>query len=1193
MAAPQRQREGEPEGIAELIQALAPSIIQDWLQRLRAERSRLDAVDFRPYAVAWLDLLAQGLREGDFSPLLEGVARFVEQSARNGITPSDLEAAYLSFKGAVGKVVAEHGQAYGLDPARALLLLDAPLGRALAKALHEYQRVRGTRPIRLAARDAAAQAVHRQALVNRLVRAIALETAPGHVTERLLAMMVNLAGAQCAALSRLDELTGEVRCVQAYRLPLSDLLAWQEANGDPISRVACGKRKPVCLLGLSKQADTGLRTFAERFGVERALVLPLLAADRCLGAVQLFDPTANAIWSARQVSLLSDLLAQGTLALQNTMLVETARQHAHDLGQLNEAAKRFAELHEPADMLVTALRIAVELVSPRYALLWRPLNGRWELVAASGRQMRGKLPLKPALADAILMHPQAFIAEPDLLSQPPLDTLQARSALFVPVHSGGAHRAIIGLFDKTTHEFGLHDVDVLSALEYQLALSLRNAELLQGSQQLTERLRNAVDSLGSALAAGLDVQDILGVLCRVTLELTHAEGALAFLQGGEGMLQAVVSLVSPSREATTPPPGLLQEALRRVDPRRPSRIDLQDAPLTEADRSWLAETKLRSATVFPLVTKQGLSGVLLALRRSRQGLSQLDRRLLGAFVHQAAAGMDNIQLFQNLQKRLVELVDFTYVSSEVSATLEQPVILTRSTQGVQKALGAPYVFIALLDRRGYLYIPPEGQWGLPEPVVSRFQVSVSRSPLVGRVVTDRETVAIASVPRSEYRRDLLLSQLPTVGSLALVPLGTAREGVLGILGVAYESERELRPHEQALIAAYANQAALALGNALLYQEVVRHVQELGTVLDVTKTLISSLELDEILHYLLESTTRLLGATVGCIMLLDEASGTLVPRAAVGLPIDHPLFQKVQMGEGIAGTVAATGQPIASRQLVRDGRFKAREAARAEGLHSLLAVPMATRGKVRGVLNVLTRREHEFTEAEKRLLTTVASEASVAIENAELYESAREQARSMRVLMEEVNHRIKNNLQSILGIVQLQLADLPEAERHARDALQEVISRIQAIAVVHELLLVEDVRAVDIRETARRILENARQASARPDLEVTGHVTGARVRLPSKKATSLASIINELVINSIKHAFVGRTQGNITISMQEVGGQVMVQVKDDGVGLPEGFDLQRDAHLGLRIVQGMVQQDLQGELVLSSNGGTVARLTFSK
>ena len=116
---------------------------------------------------------------------------------------------------------------------------------------------------------------------------------------------------------------------------------------------------------------------------------------------------------------------------------------------------------------------------------------------------------------------------------------------------------------------------------------------------------------------------------------------------------------------------------------------------------------------------------------------------------------------------------------------------------------------------------------------------------------------------------------------------------------------------------------------------------------------------------------------------------------------------------------------------------------------MLSVPLRVKGKPLGVITVYSGAARPFSTTRERVLTTLAAQASVAIENARLYAEAREQAVSMRRLIEEVNHRIKNNLQSIIGIIQMQMAQVPDPRVH--EALRGIVGRVQAIAVVHELL----------------------------------------------------------------------------------------------------------------------------------------------
>jgi len=1186
------------------MEAQAGDIARTWLERLQAEGNPLatltPSAQLWSSASFWVAIVIEGLRHGDLSGVRENARLGTGRLVASGIKASNLVAAGITLKQLICERLAAHGPDFHVEATAGCAALDRFYDRLVVDLVRGFEQVSAPRP-GAASEAAQALAAQRQAMVNRLARAIAMETEPALITQRVLNSAVVLAGATRGAVALWDEGAGTLAYAHAHNLSLEELQTWQREHGELLAAQVCLRRKAILLDNMPAHPEPEVGAFAEHFGVRRALLMPLVAADRCLGAVLLFDPVAGEVWDAGHLSMVADLLARGSLAIQNLGLIGAARERARELAQLNEATRRFAELGDIGALLQDALESAVSLVRARYGLLWRAVNSNWDLVAVKGRPRPRQARLPAALAEELLLHPQPLVAPPELLQQPPLASLGAATAVFVPVHSGGGeHRALMGLFDKQgAGGFSLRDTDMLAALEHQLSLSLRNSELLLSSQQLAARLRNAIDRLGSALAVALDAEEMLGLVNELLLELTRGQGVIAYLQDEEEGLRAVTGLLAGEKGAFTPPPELLARTVTRaVEQRQVVELSVKQAELPAADRQWLQERGVRSLLALPMVLKKEVTGVFLVLRESAPPLAESDRQLLTTFVAQAAVGVENVQLFQAMQRRLVELADFTWVSTKMTGTLERPVILDTIVRGVQKAINVPLVFVALLHNQHEIYVPPEGQYGLPATALPRLRVALTDSLLMRHVITSRAAVALPELTASPYRDDPLVRELADMRSLVAVPLGSGRDGVLGALCVADVNRRLFKSHEEALLSVYANHAALALQNASNYQAVVRHVQELETVLDVTKSLITSLELDQILQHLLQATTELLAAPVASLMLLDEATGELVTRAQIGLEQGHPLFYRMKVGEGLAGIVAETGQPLASRQVSRDGRFKAREAARAERLQSMLSVPMVSRGKVRGVLNVFTRRQHEFTEAEMRLLTTVASEASVAIENAELYEAAKEQARSMQALMEEVNHRIKNNLQSILGIVQLQMSSAPEPcpchpGEGVKDALRDIIARIQAIAVVHELLLDEDVREVDTRETARRILENARQAMVKPGMHISGQVSGARVRLPSRKATALASIINELVYNSLKHAFPGRTEGTVSISMQETGGrEVLVQVKDDGVGLPPGFTLD-DAHLGLRIVQGMVRQDLQGEFSLSSNEGTVARVIFSK
>jgi two-component sensor histidine kinase len=208
------------------------------------------------------------------------------------------------------------------------------------------------------------------------------------------------------------------------------------------------------------------------------------------------------------------------------------------------------------------------------------------------------------------------------------------------------------------------------------------------------------------------------------------------------------------------------------------------------------------------------------------------------------------------------------------------------------------------------------------------------------------------------------------------------------------------------------------------------------------------------------------------------------------------------------------------------------------------------------------------------------------------ERAEGEADALNAMMQEMHHRIKNNLQTVADLLSLEMSRNPRPEVH--ESLRDSITRIKSIAASHEMLSVESVGVTDITELARRVVETTRQSMVRPDQRIAVRVTGPDVYLGSKQATAFAIVLNELVANAIEHGFRERATGHIEIELDWDGSDVWLRVQDDGAGLPPGFDLKTSRGLGLQIARTLVEKDLRGRLTLTRNNeGTTAWVLFQR
>ena len=184
---------------------------------------------------------------------------------------------------------------------------------------------------------------------------------------------------------------------------------------------------------------------------------------------------------------------------------------------------------------------------------------------------------------------------------------------------------------------------------------------------------------------------------------------------------------------------------------------------------------------------------------------------------------------------------------------------------------------------------------------------------------------------------------------------------------------------------------------------------------------------------------------------------------------------------------------------------------------------------------------------------------------------------------EIHHRVKNNLQTVAALLRLQARRIDSTE--GRLALEEAVRRVGSIAIVHETLSQAFDENVEFDEVADRLRLMVAEVSSR-GAHVTTRRTGSFGMLPADTATPLAMVLTEVLQNAVEHGF-GDGAGQIVVSAQRAGGRLHVTVEDDGVGLPEEFDVEGSTSLGLSIVRTLVESELEGgfEMGQAAGGGT--------
>lgn len=317
----------------------------------------------------------------------------------------------------------------------------------------------------------------------------------------------------------------------------------------------------------------------------------------------------------------------------------------------------------------------------------------------------------------------------------------------------------------------------------------------------------------------------------------------------------------------------------------------------------------------------------------------------------------------------------------------------------------------------------------------------------------------------------------------------------------------------------------------------------------------------------------------------EGERSFLVRAGVGW--DDGVIGHARIGADLAspaGFALHTGKPVIANELEREQRFRVPDLLRDHGVKSAVNVIVKSPRRTFGVLEADSRERCVFSEDDVRFLQGYANVLALALEQARLVSQNAELAARQETLFRELQHRIKNNNQQLVSLINMQLSTVDDPA--AREHLQKVASRVRALSYVGEPLR-DSARpdTVDLGHYLGAIIQNVFEfrASSVPDVALDERM--AALEVATDRAQAIGLIVNEFLTNSFKYAFADRG-GRFTASLDPKRDMAILTLADDGPGLPA----KAQPGLGLRLIEGLSQQ-IEGKVEWSGDKGTRLVLEF--
>jgi GAF domain-containing protein len=806
-----------------------------------------------------------------------------------------------------------------------------------------------------------------------------------------------------------------------------------------------------------------------------AVYVPLIVGNEATGRISLQNIDREHAFSEGDVRLLTTLAGSLSVALENARLFEETRQRNAELALINDVQRSLAEnleMHAMYELVGDRLQEIFDAQVVDIGVLNRE-TGKLRFPYSIERGVRypeeevglgGLGGYVMTTRQPLMINERATERTTELVGEAPLmgSGEPAMSVLFVPLIVGGEATGRISLQNLDhEHAFSEADVRLLTTLAGSLSVALENARLFEETRQRNAELA-LINDVQRGLAENLEMQAMYDLVGDRIQEIFDAQSVdIGVLVRETGMIHFPYSISRGVRHPveTVEPSGLTTYVMQTREPLLINEAVEDRLAELEGPVQWRTDERSKSVLFVPLLVGGEVTGRISLQNLDREhAFSEADVRLLATLAASLSVALENARLFEETRQRNAELGLINDVQRGLAENLEMQAMYDLVGERVGQIFDAQTVDIGVVDEdAGTIWFPYSSERGErlidhPVEIMGFRKIALqTREPVVINENMERRCV--------EAGNPLAIAGEPSKSSL-FVPLliGNRGTGVISLHNLDREhafSEADVR-----LLTTIAGSLNVALENARLFEETRQRAAELAIVNNVGQALAEQLELDALIERLGDQLQEVFNADLVYVALHDAATDMIdfAYYSESGERRENPSFR---YGEGLTSRILQTRVPLLLNRP---------EAFRELGVpvvgtpaKSYLGVPIISGTDAIGVVSVQSmQRAGRFGASDSRLLSTIAANVGIAIQNARLYQETRRRASEMAALAElgrEVGGLLE--LDPILGRTAERARELLEADTSAvflREGNSERFVPVVALGDTAELLLGDTIRS---------------------------------------------------------------------------------------------------------------------------------------